>query len=107
MLTSSVADGTIYVGGRITLTPNIGGGTWSFDSSIFSREGDTFTALKAGTSTITYTVGGVSVSYEVTIEESELPQTGQNFTWVWALAGMAAALVAAGILLRRRITTMQ
>jgi len=101
-LSSSDADGTIYTDGRITLTPNIEGGAWTFDSSYFSREDNTFRALKAGTSTITYTVSGVSTTYEVTIRQSGLPSTGQNFAWVWALVGSAAFVVAAGFLMRKR-----
>ena len=101
-LASSDADGKIYTDGRVTLTPSVPGGVWTFDSAYFTREDGTFTALKAGTSTITYTVGGVSQSYEVTIEASELPSTGQDFGWVWALCGAAAFVLAAGVLLRRR-----
>jgi LPXTG-motif cell wall-anchored protein len=89
-LISSATGGSIYTGGRITLTPNREGGTWSFDSAYLSRDGNTFTALKAGTTTATYTVGGASTSYTVTIQDSTLPLTGQDFTWAWVLAGLAA-----------------
>jgi hypothetical protein len=100
-LTSSVSSGTIYVGGRITLTPNIDGGKWDWANEFFSATFNspaTFTALKAGTSTITYTVEGVSTTYEVTIEESALPDTGQNFSIVWffAVAGLLAFAVSLG-----------
>ena len=113
-LTSSVTSGTIYVGGRITLTPNLGGGTWDWDEDFFTATFNspaTFTALKAGTSTITYTVEGVSTTYDVTIKESGLPSTGQDFTWMWvyllaafavmALGGLAAALTVPKI--RRKV----
>ncbi len=96
-LSSSVTSGTIYVGGRITLTPNIDGGAWDWDEDFFTATFNspaTFTGLKAGTSTITYTVEGVSVTYDVTIEQSQLPFTGQNYTLVYLLA--AFALVAGG-----------
>ena len=53
-LVSSVPSGKIHTGESITLTPNIAGGTWVFDSEYFSRTGNTFTALKAGTSTPVY-----------------------------------------------------
>ena len=59
--------------------PNIDGGTWDWDHSFFTATFNspaTFTALKAGTSTITYTVDGASTTYDVTIEEAELPATG-------------------------------
>jgi LPXTG-motif cell wall-anchored protein len=104
-LSSSVSGGRIYIGGRITLTPNIDGGTWDWDHDYFTATFNspaTFTALKAGTSTITYTVGGVSTTYDVTIGESGLPNTGQDFSWVWALCGAALILVSAGMLIQRR-----
>ena len=100
VLTSSVAGGKIYTGGRITLTPNITGGTWNWDTAFFSATFNspaTFTALKAGTSTITYTAEGQSVSYAVTITKAGLPDTGQDFTWGWVLGMLAVcALAAAG-----------
>lgn len=79
-LDASESDGTISIGDRITLTPSASGGTWSFDDTIFSREGNTFTALKAGAATLTYTVDGASIDYNVTILGSGQPETGQNFT---------------------------
>ena len=57
----------------------------------------TFTALKAGTSPITYTVNGQSVSYKVTIAEAVLPETGQSFTWVWLLGGLAILILGAAV----------
>lgn len=103
-LTSSVTSGTIYVSGRITLTPNIDGGTWDWDEDFFTATFNspaTFTGLKAGTSTITYTVEGVSTAYDVTIDESQLPSTGQDYAWVWMLCGAAVVLAGAGILYGR------
>lgn len=67
-LSSSDSDGRIYVGETMTLTPSVAGGVWTFDSACFSLSDNTFTALKAGTSMVTYTAGGVSVSYTVTAE---------------------------------------
>ena len=102
-------NGTIYTGGHITLTPNIPDGTWNWDEEYFSATFNspaTFTALKAGTSTITYTVDGVSISYEVTIEESGLPNTGQDFTWV-LISGLAAIAAFVGTVLlfnRKRLS---
>lgn len=72
----------IYVGGSITLTPNINGGTWTWDKDFFTATFNspaTFTALKAGSTSITYTVEGVSVTYDVSIEAGILPSTGQFF----------------------------
>jgi LPXTG-motif cell wall-anchored protein len=103
-LASSDADGIIYTGGRVTLTPSVDGGTWDFDSAYLSRNDNTFTALKAGTSTITYTAGGVSTTYAVTIRQSELPSTGQDMTWVWVMGGAALLVCAAGVLARKRLS---
>ena len=64
---SSVPDGKILSDGHITLTPNIAGGTWTFDSTYLSRDGNTFVGLKAGTTTVTYTAEGESTSYDLTI----------------------------------------
>jgi LPXTG-motif cell wall-anchored protein len=97
-----VTDGKIYTGGRITLTPNISGGTWTFDSAYLSRDGSTFTALKAGTSIITYTVEGQSTSYTVIITAADLPETGQDFKWVWSLGGGAVLILAAAVFSARR-----
>ena len=41
-LSSSDSDATIYIGGRITLTPNIDGGEWDWDGDYFSA---TFNSL--------------------------------------------------------------
>lgn len=82
----------MYEGGRVTWEPQPDGGTWDWDHSMFSATFNspaTFTALKAGTSTITYTVSGVSQSVTVTIHEAVLPKTGQSFTWAWALGALA------------------
>ena len=105
-IVSTDTDATVCTGGRFTLTPNLDGGTWDWDHSFFTATFNspaTFTALKAGTSTITYTVEGVSITYNVTIEASGLPATGQDMTGVWALCGAALILgVAAVLLLLRR-----
>lgn len=102
-LSSSVSGGNIYVGGRIILTPNVSGGEWDWDDTFFSATFNspaTFTALKTGTSTITYTVNGVSESYVVTIRETELPSTGQDFNAVIILIAAASGFgCAAGLLL--------
>jgi uncharacterized repeat protein (TIGR02543 family) len=96
-LSSSVASGEIYTGGRITLTPSVAGGTWSFNTSLLSRSGNEFTGLAAGTARVTYTVSGVSVNYDVTIRDSGLPGTGQDFTLFYIFGAAAAAFLAAGL----------
>jgi LPXTG-motif cell wall-anchored protein len=111
-LSSTAENRSAYTGGRFTLTPSVDGGTWDWDEEYFSATFNspaTFTALKAGTSTITYTVEGASVTYDVTIEASTLPSTGQSFAWVWALGGAAAlaVILAVGIIsgIRKREKT--
>lgn len=89
---------TMYTNGRVTWNPTPTGGTWTWDENFFSATFNspaTFTALKAGTSTITYTVNGVSQSITVTISESELPSTGQDFIWAYVLAMLSAAVMIA------------
>ena len=102
---TSEPDATFCVGGRITLTPKIDGGEWDWDAAYFSATFNspaTFTALKAGTSTITYSAEGVSTTYAVTIAASTLPDTGQHMTWVWVLAGLAALAAAVTLIVRKR-----
>jgi hypothetical protein len=77
-LVSSDSDGSIYTGGRITLTPNITGGTWTYDSAYISLSDNTFTAKKRGSTTVTYTVGEQSASYIITIRALDLPSAGQD-----------------------------
>ncbi len=106
-LTSTDADAKIYVGGRVTLTPNIDGGEWDWDEEYLSATFNspaTFTGLKAGTTRVTYTVEGTSVYYDITIEATTLPRTGQDFTLVFALlgAGMLSTVTASIITIRRK-----
>ena len=105
-LSSSVSDGKIYTGGRIVLTPSVDGGEWDWDEGFFSATFNspaTFTALKAGTTTVSYSLDGVSVSYDVTIEESELPSTGQDVTLVYLLLGMGMLTLAVGVIFGLRM----
>ncbi len=91
---------TMYKGGRVTWNPQPEGGVWDWDDDFFSATFNspaTFTALKAGTSTITYTVNGVPQSITVTIHEAELPVTGQDFTLaIWLLIAGVFTGVCAG-----------
>ncbi len=93
-LSPSISSGTVYTGGRITLTPSISGGTWTFDSDYLTRSDNTFTAVKAGQTTVRYDAAGQHTSYVVTIRASELPNTGQDFTWAYLF--VCAALLALG-----------
>lgn len=94
-LGSSDADGRIPQGSGITLTPNITGGEWAYDETMFSRNGNTFTGLKAGTARITYTAGSQSKYYDVTVALQEAPDTGQNITpWLLLLMMSGGVVVA-------------
>ena len=87
------------------MTPSVDGGIWNWDHNFFTATFNspaTFTALKNGTSTITYTVGGASTTYYVTIDDSNLPSTGQDFTWVFLLGGLAVLAMAGLTLLLMR-----
>lgn len=88
----------MYTGGRVTWEPQPDGGTWDWDASYLSATFNspaTFTALRAGTTIVTYTAGG-SQSVIVTIRDSGLPSTGQDFTLaIWLLiAGLCVGLCA-------------
>jgi len=103
-LSLSPASGQIYTGGRITITPSIGGGSWSFDSAYLSRNGNEFTGLKAGKTRVTYTLDDQSVHADVTILASSIPATGQDFTLPLLLGSLAllAGLAAAASLAMRK-----
>ena len=91
---------TMYTGGRVRWDPKPDGGTWDWDKGYFSAAFNspaTFTALKAGTSNIAYTVNGVSKSIAVTILQAELPQTGQSSAWIWVLVSLAVVCGAAAV----------
>jgi hypothetical protein len=91
-------------GGRIVLDPQPSGGTWDWDKTFFSATFNspaTFTALKTGTSTITYTVGGATQRILVVILEP--PVTGQNFTWGYILLGLAVCTLVVAVFYLRRI----
>ena len=79
------------------MTATVSGGTWHYDSKYIKLTDNgngtvAIKGLKAGTTTVTYTAGGVTETFTVTITASKLPATGQDFVWVWAL-GIAAAAV--------------
>ncbi len=98
---------SIYVNGRTTLTPSVSGGTWHYDSKyiMLTDNGNGTVAikgLKAGTTTVTYTAGGVTETFTVTIKASKLPATGQDFMWVWALGAAAAAVFGSTCLMLRK-----
>jgi uncharacterized repeat protein (TIGR02543 family) len=96
----------MHIGERVTWNPKPDGGTWDWDSSFFSASFNspaTFTALKPGTSAITYTVNGVVQKVTVTIRQEVSPDTNQDGdTRMWALALLAAACGAGAVLIWKR-----
>lgn len=105
---SSDADATVYQGGRITLTPNIEDGLWNWDEAYFSATFNspaTFTALKAGKSSITYTASGATVTYNVTIIKVEMPKTGEDLRmlYIQTSMGLLAAIAAIVLIIRHRM----
>ncbi len=92
---------TLYVGGRVTWDPSPKGGSWDWDEAYLSAETSgsaaTFTALKAGTLPVTYSVNGTSHTVTVTVRKAELPVTGQDDTLAWVLGSLSiiCALAAA------------
>jgi len=95
----------MYTGGRVTWDAKPDGGTWDWDEDFFSATFNspaTFTALKAGTSVITYTVNGVSQSIEVLVRQAALPNTGQDDTWIWALVSLATLCGAGAVFIGRK-----
>ncbi len=99
-MTVSPAGGQINLNGLILLTPSAEGGHWDFDDECLSRDDNTFTGLKGGTTRVTYSHDSASVIYDVTIDALELPQTEQDFTVVYLLiAGIVLALGAGAIIL--------
>lgn len=100
-LTLSPADGRIYTGELVTITPSVPGGAWSFDASQLSCDGNTFKGLRAGAARVTYTVDGKSVFADITVGALHVPSTGQDGTPIWILSGAALAFASAMVTLRR------
>ena len=97
---------SVYVNGRTTLTASVSGGAWSYDKAYLklTDNGDgiaTIKGLKAGTTTVTYTADSITETFTVTVKASELPATGQDFMWVWAIGGAAVAVVVYACLILR------
>ncbi len=104
-ITGLQASFSMNLGESITWDPKPDGGTWEWDREFFSASFNspaTFTALKAGSSTITYSVGGGSQSVTVTILAAEkIPGTGQR-VWAGWLMGLCWLSLAAGAQILRK-----
>lgn len=102
-LAAAPSNSQIYVGGRVTIMPNIIGGEWEFDETLLSRSGNEFKALKAGPARVTYTAGAQTAFVDVTILDAELPATGQDFSpvlWLLVLAALAGGVALATSIIR-------
>jgi len=104
-------DGVLYVGGRCTVTPSPAGGSWYYDEDYFSVRitdtGAVFKALKEGQSIVTYILGAQVMQKEITIKKSKLPQTGQDYTWVLMLCGIAVILCGIAAIIGMKKTALQ
>ena len=115
-LDTSPGDGGIYTGGRATITPTIDGGFWFYyedgafnmgDSAYLSRDGNTFTGLQDGEVIVCYATGEKPYAWvTITIDNSNLPGTGQDFTLAIVLGAIAAGVLIAGfvLMMRKRAT---
>lgn len=96
---------TLYMGGRTTLNPLPEGGVWNWDQEYLSADigvsgsPATFTALKPGTTVITYSANGISHSITVTVRKTSLPQTGQSSTIFGILCSFAALFFITAVML--------
>lgn len=107
ILSSSDADGKINLGESFTLTPSIGGGTWSYGNEYLSLSGSTFTAVKSGTVTVSYTVNQQTAKYSITIEENAActptidkdasARIEQGFPLIALIAAIAAIMLVIGL----------
>lgn len=108
-LSSSDDDGNIAVGESVTLTPGIDGGRWNYDNELLSLSGNTFTALKTGKATVTYSAEGQTAEYIIIVEEAapvsadnaislvpaDAPAPAeQGFPWIIVIASLGALLLA-------------
>ena len=110
-ITGLPANLTMLTGGQVTWDPQPGGGAWHWDPDFFSASFNspaTFTAKKAGRSTISYTVSGLTQEINVTVQalvstgtgqdalpEEVVPATGQDVTPGMLLLMLAACMGAA------------
>ncbi len=99
-LTSSLSGGMANLHASFTLMPNFAGGTWSFDSNVLERNGNTFTTKTTASTIVTYTYQGETATYTLDVINLS-PQTGDErppLLWYALLAGLAAW---GGLYLRR------
>ena len=73
------------------------GGSWQYDASYVSEDGGVFTALKAGTTRITYTNGTKTVYVDIDIQMAALPVVGQRLALMWVLLALGLCAGAASL----------
>lgn len=107
--TTRVTAGTtnLYVGGRTTLTPQVPGGKWIYDDSMaaLTQNADgtiTVKALKAGNTTLHYTVGYADADIALTILDRSLPQTGQDYMPLYLLLILAGCAAVTAVICKKR-----
>lgn len=93
----------VYVGGRIKLTPSVPGGNWNWDNEFLdvtkNSDGSVIIkGLKAGNTTVYYSIGYASAEIPVEIRVSALPQTGQDFSSVYGMLALAGCAMAAAVI---------
>lgn len=102
VLSISPQNGIICVGERFCLEPSVTGGSWEYDASYLQHGSGVFTALKAGTTRITYTDGSQSAYADIVISPALLPTTGQSFALIWVLLALGLCTGVASLLSIRR-----
>jgi LPXTG-motif cell wall-anchored protein len=98
---------TLIKSQSVSFTPAPSGGAWSYDEKYLSMRQDgektTFTALKTGKTSATYTVGGTQHVVMMTINASTIPQTGDTDSAIPYAALCLALLLTVGIgIVRKR-----
>ncbi len=94
-------------GGQVTWMPSPAGGTWKFDESYLSKTEDgesvTFTAIKTGNTSISYTVDDITATVSVTIQQVVGQSGGSIILWiVIVLAVVLAGGVAAVVIIKKK-----
>ena len=106
VITGLPNDYTLLMGQSVSWTPAPAGGAWSYHKDLLAmtQDGDTytFTALKTGKATATYTVDGVPHTVHITINASAILQTGDTANPLPWLMLMLTVLVGCVSLLYRK-----
>ena len=102
---------SMNTGSKVVWEPQPAGGTWEWDHTFFTATFNspaTFTALKSGTSTISYTVDGVTQNISMTVaaatatEVKTSPKTGENMILIYASSLLAVTSFVGILYMTRR-----